>query len=174
MEIETLNDSTYKITITAKDAVLTPLPKNKPDMKLFLAEVIRRLKDEREIDLPEGKLLAEAFAKSDGSCVIFVSAAPNKERRARCKLCAAEIYGIRDLIRACELLSDARIDGKVYCGENADAYRLIFENPPPLAAPLCGEFGEYGEITPLFAAQTEEYLTEISSVKTISSLFSTF
>ncbi len=175
MEIETLNDSTYKITITAKDAVLAPLPKSKPDMKLFLSEVIRRLKDEHEIDLPEGRLLAEAFAKSDGSCVIFVSAASEKARsNAQRKLFAAEIYGVYDLARVCEALSKAGIDGKIYCGENISAYRVLFNDPPPSAAPICCEFGEYGEITPLFAAQTTEYLTEIASVKTVSELFLTF
>lgn len=170
MKVEALNDNTYKITLDRSETLFAPFPGDSRDMQLFLGEVIERLRDEHGIDLPGGRLLAEAFSRSDGTCVIFVSSAPEDIRDGEPRYLAADISGIVMLRAVCRALYSAGFDGEVYCGEDPAAYRIVFTDPPSGVKRICLEFCECGEITPLFAAQTAEYLTHIASAKKLAEI----
>lgn len=163
MKAELIGDTTYKITLDRDEAAQVPADGSPRVMHRFICEVIDRLSEEQGISLPDGRLLVEAFLRSDGSCVFFVSALDRAEKQHRQRLFACELSGADMLYALCEALAAYGISGEVYCGAAADRYRVIFRSPCADAERICSEFGEYCEISPLFAAQTEEYLTQIAT-----------
>ncbi len=166
MKAELLADATYKITLDKDESADMPADGKPCEMKSFVCKVIDQLSTEQEISLPDGRLLVEAFMRSDGSCVLFVSSLENETRTPHTRFYACEIAGVDTLRALCTVLADIGESCCIYCGSRPDQYRMIFADPCTSTERVCTEFGDYGEISALFAAQTREYLTEISSGST--------
>ncbi len=166
MKAELLTDATYKITLNKDEAESVPADGKPCEMRRFICAVIDRLSAEQKISLPDGRLLVEAFMRSDGSCVLFVSSLESEARTPQPRYFACEISGVDTLRSLCAALSGIGESCCIYCGSRPDQYRMIFSDPCEQAERVCTEFGDYGEISALFAAQTREYLTEISSGST--------
>ncbi len=163
MKAEPLGEATYKITLDSSEAAAVP-PDGKPcEMRRFIRSVIDRLTEEQGITLPDGRLLVEAFLRSDGSCVFFVSALENEKPQHRVQYYSCELQGTETLLPLIKALSDNGEKYSLFCGSDPRFYRIIFSDPSEDTERICSEFGEYCEISPLFAAQTREYLTEIIS-----------
>lgn len=163
MKAELLGSSTYKITLDRSETLDMPSDGEPRRMHSFICAMIDRLSREQGITIPDGRLLAEAFLKSDGSCVFFLSSLERGEDRHAKQLFACDLTGVDRLRPLCGALSETGTSCSIYCGSIPDRYRIIFTDPSPNIERICSEFGEYSEITPLFAAQTREYLTEIAS-----------
>lgn len=163
MKAELLSDETYKITLDKNEAAAVPTDSPPREMRRYICGIIDKLGTEQGIFLPDGRLLVEVFLRSDGSCVLFISSLEGEKRTPQQRFYACEISGVDTLRSLCAALSDIGESCCIYCGSRPDRYRVIFSDPSEYAQRICTEFGEYGEISRLFAAQTHEYLTEISS-----------
>ncbi len=163
MKAELLADATYKITLDKNESTAIPTDGTSCDMQKFICGVIDQLSAQQSISLPDGRLLVEAFLRSDGSCVLFVSSLENEPHSSQPRFFACEISGVDTLRALCTALTQTGESCSVYCGSRPDQYRMIFADPCRSTERICTEFGDYSEISALFAAQTREYLTEISS-----------
>lgn len=163
MKAELLTDATYKITLDKHEAKAVPCSGKPCEMRQYICALIDKLRTEQGISLPCGRLLVEAFARSDGSCVLFLSSLESEKRTQQPRYYACEIEGIGSLRPICAALSRIGEKCSVFCGSRPDRYRIIFTNPSRETEHICTEFGDYCEISALFEAQTREYLTEISS-----------
>lgn len=166
MKAELLANATYKITLDKNEAAAVPDDGRPCEMRRFICRIIDQLSAQQMVSLPDGRLLVEAFMRSDGSCVLFVSSLENEKHVPRQRFYACEIAGIDTLRALCSALADIGESCCIYCGSRPDRYRMIFTDPCEYTERVCAEFGDYGEISALFAAQTREYLTEISSGST--------
>ena len=162
MTAEPLGGSTYKITLDRAEAADLPHSGKPREMHSFINRTLDRLYTEQGIELPEGRLLAEAFLRSDGSFVLFISPLDIKEQPKPQRYYACDIIGIEQLRSLCAVLAPLSAQCSIYCGSNPERYRLIFTDPSQEVVRVCSEFGDYSEISQLFAAQTEEYLTVIT------------
>ncbi len=174
MKAELIGDTTYKITLDRDEAAQVPADGSPRVMHRFICEVIDRLSEEQGISLPDGRLLVEVFLRSDGSCVLFVSALDGISRQYGQQLFACELSGTDMLYSLCAALAVYGEHCTVYCGADAECYRVVFRSPCRDTERICSEFGEYCEISPLFAAQTEEYLTQIAGGSTAEILADIF
>ncbi len=169
MTAEPLGENTYKITLDKTETASMPPEGNKQEMHRFICGLADRLSEEYHCNIPDGKLLAEVFLRSDGSCVFFISAMEQQSSH-KPQYYSCDISGIVQLRRLCLPLAAENAICAVYCGEKSDSYRLIFTDPHPEISRLCEEFGDYCEVSTLFVARTEEYLTEIMPLGNISAL----
>ena len=161
MTAEPLRDATYKITLDKAEAA--GMPSEKPqEMNGFIRGILDRLDAEQGVTLPEGRLLVEAFLRSDESLVLFVSPLDGEPKPRQLRYYACDIAGIERLRSLCEALALIQEKCSVYCASTPDRYRLVFTDPCADTQRICSEYGEFCEISPLFAAQTEEYLTSIA------------
>lgn len=163
MKAELLTDATYKITLDKDEAEAVPADGKPCEMRQFIYALLDHLGTEQGVFLPDGRLLVEAFMRSDGSCVLFVSSLESEKRTSQTRYFACEISGVDTLRSLCAALSEIGESCCIYCGSRQDQYRMIFSDPCEHTERVCTEFGDYCEISALFAAQTREYLTEISS-----------
>ncbi len=163
MKAELLADSTYKITLDKYESAEMPSDGEPCEMRRYLSGLIDRLGTEQDVLLPDGRLLVETFMRSDGSCVLFVSPLEGCSKTAsRTRYYACELSGVEYLLPLVSALSDIDESCCIFCGSKPDHYRIIFADPSEQTERVCTEFGEYCEISALFAAQTREYLTEIA------------
>lgn len=161
MNAEPLGENTYKITLDKDEASAIPKETDRYGMQQFICELIDSF-DAEELRLPDGKLLAEMFLRSDGSCVFFITALEQDEYEPEPQYYCCDIKGIDALRSLCSALAFFDTHCSIYCGSCAEEYRLIFTDPEPNVCRICTEYGELSEISRLFACQTAEYLTEIS------------
>ena len=161
MNTESLGDNSYKITLDSSETAEMPAISDKSGMHSFICRMIEQLEDE-DIRLPEGELLAEMFLCSDGSCVFFITTPEHNDLSAEPQYYCCDIKGTDTLISLCTMLAHQDIRCNIYCGSNAEEYRLIFADPEPYVCHICAEYGEFSEITRLFACQTAEYLNDVS------------
>lgn len=162
MTAEPLGEATYKITLDKEEAADLSHNGTPHEMRSFISGILDRLQKENSIDLPEGRLLAEAFLRSDGSFVFFISPLDIENPPATQRYYACDISGSQQLLGLCQALSPLSVPFSIYRGSSHDRYRLIFTEATRETGRICSEFGDYCEISQLFAAQTAEYLTEIS------------
>lgn len=161
MTAEPLGNNTYKITLDKREAASMPSYTQRSEMHRFICKLIDSLSEDDMADIPDGRLLAEVFLRSDGSCVIFVTALEQDTNEYEASYYSCDVSGIEQLRTLCRALAKAEISCAVYCGDSLESYRLIFPDPPSCVEHICEEFGDYCEVTRLFASRTEEYLTEI-------------
>ncbi len=163
MKAELLTDATYKITLDKDEAEAVPANGKPCEMRSFICTLLDHLGEEQGVYLPDGRLLVEAFMRSDGSCVLFVSSLESEKQTMQTRYFSCEISGVDTLRTLCAALAEIGESCCIYCGNRQDRYRMIFSNPCEHTERVCTEFGDYCEISALFVAQTCEYLTEISS-----------
>lgn len=172
MKAEQLGETTYKITLDRLEAQKVPTDGRPQDMRRFICTMIERLDTEQGVSIPQGKLLVEAFLRSDGSYVFFVSTLECLSHEVpQPHLYACEVTGIEQLRSLCGALAAAAAECSVYCGSSPDRYRLILSDPDETTIRICTEYSDTCEISPLFAAQTREYLTEIAAIHSAAFLY---
>ncbi len=161
MTAEPLGENTYKITLDKAEAASLPPEDDKQEMHRFICRLTDSVSEEYSITIPDGRLLAEVFLRSDGSCVFFITALEHKPVPHEARYYACDVSGVEQLRTLCRTLSREGAKCAVYCGEHPDDYRLVFTDPPEELSRICEEFGDFCEVSPLFVSRTEEYLTEI-------------
>ncbi len=159
MKTEQLSPTAIKITLTAEESVALPPSKDKQALSLFIRSLAAQVRHDKNISLPSGRMLAEIYAISDGSSVIFLSVIYPVEND---RMYACELNGIEKLRGIAKALCGSGVRCSVYCGAEPQCYRILFSEPPSELRHICCEYGEYCEISRLFAAQTAEYLTAIA------------
>lgn len=150
MDIEPVFGVVYRICLSAEEC---------SDKKL--ASVIRELSEELDADGDE-IASAERLYRKGGGCVMYLRP-KHGEACPEGALFAADISGSEALGGWCRAIVAAGLhlsgDIRVYAGKNG-GYRAIMRDPPLRAEYICREFGEYSEITELFAARSAELLCE--------------
>ena len=150
MDIEPIYGVVYRICLSAEEC----------SDKRF-GKVIDELSDELDADIGDVAAAERVFRKG-GGCVLYIK--PKQvDRRCDGALFAADICGSEALGAWCRAVVAAGLhlcgDIRVYTGKNG-CYRAILRDPPLRAEYICREFGEYSEITELFAARSAELLYE--------------
>ena len=162
MTAEPLRDATYKITLDKTEAAEMPSNGNPREMSRFIRSILDRLAAEPGVILPEGRLLVEVFLRSDESLVLFISPLDAEQDKGDLRYFACDVTGIDNLRALCGALSLTNEKCSIYCSDKHDSYRLVFTGSDNTTRRICTEYGDYCEISPLFAAQTEEYLIAIA------------
>ena len=160
MMSEQLGPSAIKLILTPEEAAELPSSQYGELLRQYIRCLADRIRSEGVLSLPHGKLLAEIYMISDGSCVIFISATERSSTAKR--LYACELSGIERLTGLMDVLADSGAYCSLYCGCEPQEYRIIFSEPSADIGHICREYGDYSEISELFAAQTAEYLTAIA------------
>lgn len=78
MNIEVLAGNTVKITLNSSDMTdydikYESLSRKSPDTKRLLVELLSAVRLEKNLDLMNGRLFIEAFPRSDGGCMLYIS-----------------------------------------------------------------------------------------------------
>ena len=184
MKIDVLSGSTVKITLSGGDmrdydVKYESLSRKSPDTKRLLGEVLKAVSLESDMffDANADRLFVEAFPRSDGGCMLYISSLEEEEKSARPKrgraaaqapttlVCGVEEVGaLGSLCRTLCLLKEregARFSSAVYsCGTG---FCLTVE-PEGCAARLEAVLREYGNVRSdsLSAAGLREHCTEIA------------
>lgn len=164
MKLEIIGGRTYKITLESSELPCSPFPESAELARGYISEVIEQLRSRYGVALPEGRLLVESFARSDGSVILFISELGSKAKTSSDNLYGCDIFGAETLLQLLEAISVYETSCELY-GGSGEAYRLILRDPPEELVRICTEFGSCGEITALFAAQTAEYIGLIAKGK---------
>ncbi len=164
MKIEPFYGVIYKITISGGESSL-------PSEHLT-AKALDRLSREYGDELSEDDITVQRLTSNTGETVLILS--------------RAEHYPAGDSFFACDIRSAAALGAlcrafvserlhlseniRVYVASSGECFRAVLKNPSERASELCGEFGDYCEITELFAAQTAENLAETAHGEEIARL----
>lgn len=162
MTAQPLGDNTYKIVLDKCEADALQIRGSRCEMGGCICGILDSLSCEQGVIFPEGRLLVEAFLRSDGTFVLFVSPLDYSDHCEEKQYFACDVRGIEPLRILCAALSEIGEQCSVYCGSSCGSFRLVFTDPLSETPRICSEFGEYCEISCLFAAQTGEYLTMLS------------
>ena len=179
MKIDVLSGSTVKITLSGGDmrdydVKYESLSRKSPDTKRLLGEVLKAVSLESDMFFDAN---AEAFPRSDGGCMLYISSLEEEEKSVRPKrgktaaqapttlVCGVEEVGaLGSLCRTLCLLKEregARFSSAVYsCGTG---FCLTVE-PEGCAARLEAVLREYGNVRSdsLSAAGLREHCAEIA------------
>ncbi len=164
MKIEPLYGVIYKITINDDEKNLS--------MKRLTAKALEKLQKEYEGGLSEDEIQVLRFTSQSGDTVLILSR--SEPSAAADSFFACDIRGASVLGALCRALVREKLhlseDIRVYVASSGESFRAVLKNPSERASELCGEFGDYCEITELFAAQTAENLAETARGEEIEQL----
>ncbi len=163
MRIEYLFGVTYKVT----------LENGGWQRPSELRETLRRVSEQigRECGaclLPED-LSAEKLTADDGTRVLLIR---QKQQSRRDTFFACDLDGNAQagaLCRALTAANELSEDISFFLGEG-ESWRVILHEPTPTAELICRDFGDWCEISELFAALTSERLTEAARGREIALL----
>ena len=185
MQIDLLAGNTVKITLELSDMYCyniryEDISGRSDETKVALSRLIAAIKENENLDLSGERLLVEAFPRSDGGCMLYLSclgkakklkskAAPLKE------LIMAETESLNDLIALCRLLRERRSvpDASLYelCGK----YRLIISanTASPFLKPCANEFAETVDCSDIIKNETAEHFRFIcdNAIEKLAELF---
>lgn len=160
MDIEPVYGIMYRIVLSAEEC-----------SEKRLSEVISELSDELDAGADEISS-AERLYRRGGGCVMYFKPKRTESHRP-CELFATDICGSEALGGWCRALVGAGLhlsgDIRVYSGRNG-CYRAVLRDPSPCAEYICREFGDFSEITELFAAKSAEQLCETARGKELELL----
>lgn len=184
MKIDVLSGSTVKITLSGGDmrdydVKYENLSRKSPDTKRLLGEVLKAVSLESDMffDANADRLFIEAFPRSDGGCMLYISSLEEEEKTARPKrskaagqvpatlVCGVEgVEALGSLCRTLCLLKEregARFSSAVYSG-GAGFYLTV--EPESCAARLEAVLREYGNVCSdsFSAAGLREHCVEIA------------
>lgn len=163
MRIEPSYGVTYKIHLDRSE-----LPPKHSDRQL-LRSVLKRLEHEYDLHIAEGEFTMERFPTENG-CVILLT---RRSPRRPVGHYACDIATHSDLGALCRALScsdDPAEEIRVFISEQTGMSRILLLEPDVHTVALCREFGELTEITPLFAAQTSEQMSEVADMSRLKQL----
>ncbi len=164
MKIEPLYGVIYKITINSDEKNLS--------LKRLVAKALEKLTREYENGLSEDEVQAQRFTSQSGDAVLILSR--TEPSAAADSFFACDIRGAFALGALCRALVREKLhiseNIRVYVASSGECFRAVLKNPSERASELCGEFGDYCEITELFAAQTAENLAETARGEEIAKL----
>lgn len=168
MKIEYLFGVTYRITPEKGDAGF-PAPQRGAELNRLLRRASDRIEQECGVYIPVSSMDAERLLRSDGSSVIIM-----RQEEPRCEplFFACDIEGNSEIGALCRALSAAgelSENTRFFLAEG-EAWRVILKDPTEQAEHICREFGDWCEISGLFAAQTAERLVEAARGEEIALL----
>lgn len=196
MQIDVLANKTVKITLnrldmSEYDVKYESLSHKSPDTKRLLVELLAVVRLEKKLDLSGERLFIEAFPKTDGGCMLYISCLESGKTQAKhtttkpknehtlakplklYETIICEILDINSLGKLCiSLDSQIKRCHQSCCtalywakldGENI--YRLAVTDLAPISRDLKGimrEFGELYEDDDVLFAQTTEHFKLIA------------
>ena len=192
MRIEQIDRQTIKVVLNQTDMdsfdiTYEEMDYKDPNTKRVLLELIRRIKEETDMDFNSGKLFVEAFPYSDGGCVLYICTIPvsaestpqNRPAQKRAVFNTPLVFefdGLEALGSACKhlFLQYNHIILKSALYLYGQAYRLLiysyFKLDNKLIA-MVSEYGRYigkGGIQSAIVREHAKCLLEANAVETIS------
>lgn len=182
MKIDVLSNSTVKITLTRLDMKdydvrYENLSRKSPDTKKLLSEVLKvvSLESDMFFDANADRLFIEAFPRSDGGCMLYISSLEEEERAMKPKknelvshLLTCHVEGVDNLAKLCSTLcSQKAAKGIEFTSSlygKGSKFRLIVSAESGIMR-LEAVLKEYGTVfyDDLSAASAREHYTEISA-----------
>lgn len=163
MKIEPLYGVIYKVILNADEKDLP--------LKRLIPKALEKLSREYE-GLSEDEISAQRFTSQSGDEVLILSR--TEPSALSDSFFACDIRGALTLGALCRALVREKLhiseNIRVYVASTGECFRAVLKNPSERASELCGEFGDYCEITELFAAQTAENLAETARGEEIAEL----
>lgn len=149
--------------------------KNEPAVVRLLEDLVVAAVRRFALPFSGSRLCVEVFARRDGGCYIYLSAAEDPERTGAVQdVMLYEFERMADLVQCCRgCLACWPACGESACYRNAGCYRLVFRVPRPDENRICmhmGEFGTRAEATPQLLAQTLEHFQCIASGDAVTRL----
>ncbi len=185
MQIDMLAGNTVKITLGLSDMYsynirYEDIAGRSDDTKLALSRLIAAIKESENLDLSGERLLVEAFPKSDGGCMLYLSclggAKIRKQKslsKTECILAQSEC--LNDIISLCHQLY------KKYSSLNSSLYtlygryRLIISacSLSPFIRVVINEFAEVINCNDIIKSETAEHYSLIcdNAIEKLSQLF---
>ncbi len=185
MQIDMLAGNTVKITLGLSDMYsynicYEDIAGRSDNTKLTLSRLIAAIKESENLDLSGERLLVEAFPKSDGGCMLYLSClggakirkqkAPSK---SECILAQSEC--LNDIISLCHQLYKKynNLCSSLYCLQGK--YRLIISacSLSPFIRVIVNEFAEVGSCSDIIRSETAEHYNFIcdNAIEKLSLLF---
>ena len=169
MTIEQISDITIKVSLSERDLQMyniSSLESNNSNTKLMLIELIAQVQTVINRRLNYEELFIEAFACSDGGCILYISTMDTELRPIKKSRVFSDILCEADKLE--ELISLSRhlqqhLNDHILCSElyhKNGLYRLILHTYAKSEEKLLSIVGEYSEIlqsTSLARAVTREY-----------------
>lgn len=148
---------------------------NEPAVMGLLEDLVTAAVRRFGIPLTEGRICVEVFARRDGGCYIYLSAADASEQTGAVQdVMLYEFEKMGDLIQCCRgCLFSWPACGQSACYRHAGRYRLVLRVPQPDRLRISmrmGEFGTRAIPTPQLLAQTLEHFQCIASGDAVTRL----
>ena len=182
MKINMLSDNTVKIVLDTADMnemniKYENLSQDSQATKQLLLAIIKRIEIKRKISLDVKRIFVEAFPRSDGGCMVYISALDGiyeypAKKSERCSDIIFETSSVSELIRLCGALCPMRKGtDMLFFNENENKFRLLIKSA---SEPLKKTITEFGDVTggeQLYADTCEFYrLVLADAVDTLSSI----
>lgn len=186
MVIRQISRSTVKISLTAGE--LSAYQVTFSELERKTSRTLRLLSDaaakaEAKTGLPfcTARLFVEAFSRSDGGCLLYLSVISMTENQTEQKepvrpIVIYEFSTPRELYHCCTRLVGAKaipIRSALYARQTCEKLRLVAEIAPDLhrkAAAILSEFGTAHSAERLALAQTAEHYVCISKQDAVSEI----
>lgn len=181
MQIDMLAGNTVKITLAPSDMTgynisYEDISGKSHDTKLMLSKLIAAIREKNRIDLSGERLLVEAFPKSDGGCMLYISclgsaskqissAKPSKPAKIQKEYLIAQSESLDDVTALCITLKKRGIEiqsSLYHCDVNGkNIYRLCLCSAKitPDIKGITGEFMQPLGTREAVLCDTEEYFT---------------
>ena len=148
---------------------------NEPAVMRLLEDLVTAAVRRFGIPLAGSRICVEVFARRDGGCYIYLSAADWSEQTGAVQdVMLYEFEKMADLIQCCRgCLACWPAYGQSACYRNAGRYRLVLRVPQSDQQRICmrmGEFGAPAQATPQLLAQTLEHFQCIASGDAVTRL----
>lgn len=185
MQIDMLAGGTVKITLLSSDMYCyniryEDISGRSDETKLALSRLIAAIKESEKLDLSGERLLVEAFPKSDGGCMLYLSClgkakSEKKKLPSRKEYVLAESEQLDDLIALCHLLYEkyGPVSASLYLLYGK--YRLIISacSLSPFIRVVVKEFAEIADCNDFIRSETAEHYRFIcdNAVEKLALLF---
>ena len=185
MQIDMLAGGTVKITLQSSDMYqynirYEDISGRTDETKLVLSKLIAAIKETGKLDLSGERLLVEAFPKSDGGCMLYLSCLGKAKSRkskvpSRKECILAQSECLNDLIALCHVLVGRYSTVKTTLFELQGNYRLIISagSLSPYISAVAREFAEVCRCSDILEGETLEYYNFIcdNAIEKLGQLF---
>ncbi len=185
MQIDMLAGNTIKITLGITDMYsynirYEDIAGRSDNTKLTLSRLIAAIKESENLDLSGERLLVEAFPKSDGGCMLYLSClgSANTGKRkvpSKAEYILAQSECLNDIISLCHQLYKKynSLESSLY--RLQENYRLIISacSLSPFIRVIVNEFAEIGNCSDIIRSETAEHYSFIcdNAIEKLSKLF---
>ncbi len=169
MQIDDLAGNTVKITLEPSDMNgyhirSEDISGHSRSAELALSRLISCLSEDHDLGLCGERLLVEAFPKSNGGCILYISCLKGAQKSTAKPSHSGAVVcvgAISELAALCKALRKASQKALLYHCRSDNSYRLIIYPTADIKA-VCRISAEYSVPTytdELFVCDTEEYCT---------------